>query len=204
MTFKIVLRKIDNFFPRFSFSMVFKNTGLCFCFVLGSTITASFAGTSVDDFILIQGHPNIERSDVRLKNAKSGVIFSHAKHANEYVKKYSDFYMKDCGTCHHNATGEPLTSLKNGDNVEKCVSCHNKPGFVKGKDAKGLTISQKREHHGNALMDNCQTCHKKINLKTGHFRLPDTTTPITCKDCHQGAKIKFDRIRRTGNKIYVE
>lgn len=102
---------------------------------------------------------------------KSIVTFTHAKHIKDY--KIS------CGECHHDDQGKPLTKLKAGDPVKKCIDCHKKPGEIKGKAAKGLSEKEKLAYHANALHANCVGCHKKFNKEKGK-----RIAPQTCKDCH--------------------
>ena len=103
---------------------------------------------------------------------KKGIIsFSHKKHSTEYKAA--------CGDCHHDAQGKPLADLKEGDDVKGCFECHNKPGELKGKKAKGLSDKEKLEYHANALHDNCIGCHKDYNKKN-----KTKAAPATCSKCH--------------------
>ena len=102
---------------------------------------------------------------------KSIVSFTHTKHIKDYKIA--------CGECHHDDQGKPLADLKEGDAVKKCFDCHNKPGEIKGKAAKGLSDKEKRAYHANAVHDNCVDCHKKFNKEKG-----EKVAPQTCKDCH--------------------
>ena len=120
--------------------------------------TTIYAGTDVKDVIKLN-------DKAYAKHTKGIVTFSHKKHQKEYEEKHPEFYKKACGECHHDKDGKPLSKLKEGDKVQKCIECHKKPKYIKGKKAKGLSKKQKREYHANALHDNCKGCHKKYNKK---------------------------------------
>jgi hypothetical protein len=102
---------------------------------------------------------------------KKIVQFTHKKHVSEYQLK--------CGDCHHDKAGHPVT-LKHGDNVDRCITCHSKPGEIKGKKAKGMSNSDKRSYHANALHDNCLGCHKELK-KSGK----NQKAPTSCNKCHK-------------------
>lgn len=129
-------------------------------------VTANYADSAPDDVIQMQAP---------YKHKKSTVVFTHKKHITDY--KIS------CGECHHDDKGQPLTGLKDGDTVKKCFDCHNKPGELKGKAAKGLSEKEKLAYHANALHENCVGCHKKFNK--GKNPKP---APQTCKECHPKKK----------------
>lgn len=124
--------------------------------------TGLYAGTKVEDVIKLE--------DPSYKHKKGIVDFTHKKHAADYKIT--------CGECHHDKEGKPL-ELKEGDNVQRCVECHSKPGELKGKKAKGLSDKEKRMYHANAFHDNCIDCHKKFNKETKSKKAPQT-----CTKCH--------------------
>jgi hypothetical protein len=124
------------------------------------------AGTTAPDVITM-------KSDY--KHKKGIVEFSHKKHATEYKI--------GCGECHHDDKGQPLNDLKEGDEVQSCFECHNKPGEIKGKKAKGLSKAEKLAYHGNALHGNCIPCHKKYNKEN-----KTKAAPATCTKCHPKKK----------------
>lgn len=107
------------------------------------------------------------------------VVFKHREHQEAYMQKFPEFYKADCGECHHDENNKPLKNLKAGDDTQKCVECHKKPAYAKGKQAKGLSEKQKLEYHANALHQNCKDCHRRVNKKTGK-----KAAPVTCKKCH--------------------
>lgn len=124
-------------------------------------VVGIYAGTEVaDEFEM----------NTPYKHKKSLSLFTHKKHNTDYKIK--------CGECHHDDKGEPL-ELKEGDNVQKCIECHKKPGELKGKKAKGLSKKEKREYHANAVHENCLGCHRKHNKEK---QVKDA--PTKCTACH--------------------
>ena len=76
----------------------------------------------------------IELKDPAYKEHKKGVVhFEHKKHQDDYAKQYPEFYKNGCGECHHDKDNKPLSNLKEGDDVQKCIECHKKPGEVPKK-----------------------------------------------------------------------
>ena len=110
---------------------------------------------------------------------KPVVVFNHREHQEKYKQQYPEFFKTKCGECHHDKNNKPLKSLKAGDEVKKCIECHKKASFAKGKKAKGLSKKQKLEFHANALHQNCKDCHREVNKKTAK-----KSAPVTCKSCH--------------------
>ena len=107
------------------------------------------------------------------EHKKAIVVFTHQKHSVDYKIA--------CGECHHDDKGQPLTHLKEGDPVKKCFDCHNKPGELKGKEAKGLTDKELRAYQANAVHDNCIGCHKKYNKEN---KDKGKSAPQKCEECH--------------------
>jgi len=126
----------------------------------------------------------IELNDPAYEEHKKGVVhFEHKKHQADYAKQYPEYYKNGCGECHHDKDGKPLTSLKDGDEVQKCIECHKIPGEApKGKKAeKKLSKEEKiKEYHAEALHENCRGCHKDYNKKYK----PKQKAPTTCAKCH--------------------
>ena len=118
------------------------------------------------------------------KHTKGIQTFTHMKHAKEYAEKHPELYRNGCGSCHHDEDKKPLSNLKEGDDVQNCIECHKKPGYIQGKDAKGLTKEQKLEYHANAIHDNCKGCHKEFNKKMNLKAKDEGAAPVTCKTCH--------------------
>jgi hypothetical protein len=130
----------------------------------------------------------IELEDPAYKEHKKGVVhFEHKKHQDDYAKKYPEYYKNGCGECHHDKDGKPLSNLKEGEGVQKCIECHKIPGEApKGKKAKKkLSKKEKiKEYHAEALHANCRDCHKKYNKKYK----PEKKAPTTCTKCHPKKK----------------
>ncbi len=127
------------------------------------------AGTEIADVIKME-------NKAYAKHKKGIVTFTHKKHVEEYKA--------GCGECHHDKEGKPLENLKAGDDVHNCIECHKKPGYLKGKAAKGISKEDQRTYHANALHDNCRGCHKKFNKKKGLKSKDKGAAPTTCKACH--------------------
>ncbi len=133
-----------------------------------------YAGTSVPDVV--------DMNNKAYPEHKKGIVtFSHKKHAADYPAAHPDLYKNGCGECHHDESGAPLADLKEGDEVQNCIACHDKPGLPPrtGKDAPRLTDEEKMAYHAYALHDNCKGCHKNFN-DTNNTK----AAPTTCSKCH--------------------
>ena len=130
----------------------------------------------------------IKLEDPAYKEHKKGVVdFTHGKHQTEYAEKYPEFYKNGCGECHHDKDNKPLSSLKEGDDVQKCIECHKIAAEApKGKKAKKkLSKKEKiKDYHAEALHENCRGCHRKYNKKYK----PAKKAPTTCAKCHPKSK----------------
>ena len=130
----------------------------------------------------------IKLEDPAYKKHKKGVVdFTHGKHQTDYAKKYPEFYKNGCGECHHDEDNKPLSKLKEGDDVQKCIECHKIAAEApKGKKAKKkLSKKEKiKDYHAEALHQNCRGCHRKYNKKYK----PKKKAPTTCAKCHPKAK----------------
>jgi cytochrome c553 len=135
--------------------------------------TLIYAGTKLEAVIKL--------ADPAYKEHKKGIVeFTHKKHQDDYAKQFPEFYKLGCGECHHDKDNKPLSNLKEGDNVQRCIECHQKPSEKpKGKDAPKLSKKEEMEYHAEALHDNCRGCHRKVNKKTGK-----KAAPTTCTKCH--------------------
>jgi hypothetical protein len=135
----------------------------------------------------------IKLEDPAYKEHKKGVVeFTHGKHQKDYAKDYPDLYKRGCGECHHDKDNKPLSNLKEGDPVQKCIECHKKPGEVpkdlkkKWREQKVKKAEKKKmelEYHAEALHDNCKGCHRAFNKK-----YKPKKAPTTCSKCHPGSK----------------
>jgi len=131
----------------------------------------------------------IKLEDPAYKEHQKGVVvFHHKKHESEYAKEFPDLYKNGCGECHHDDKGKPLTGLKEGDDVKRCIECHKKPGEVpkdvkkewrKKKLKKSEREKLELEYHAEALHANCKGCHREFNKK-----YKPKKAPTTCTKCH--------------------
>jgi hypothetical protein len=131
----------------------------------------------------------IKLEDPAYEEHKKGVVeFSHGKHQKDYAEAYPDLYTRGCGECHHNEKNEPLSSLKEGEPVQRCIECHKIPGEVPKdlkKEWRAKKVSnadqkkKKMEYHAEALHENCRVCHKNFNKK-----YKPKKAPTTCTKCH--------------------
>lgn len=134
--------------------------GLCIFFVTAGI----YAGTAAPDVIPMHTKA--------YEHTKGIVQFTHLKHVKDYGI--------GCGDCHHDANNKPLCDLKEGDAVQSCFECHNKPGEKpKGKDAPKLDKKEAILYHAEALHENCRGCHKEYNKKNN-----TKAAPTTCTKCH--------------------
>ncbi len=152
-------------------------------------VIVGFAALFVVTGIYAKAVPEIiELNDPAYKEHKKGIVhFEHGKHQNEYVEKYPEFYKNGCGECHHDKDNKPLASLKEGDDVQKCIECHKIAAEApKGKKAKKkLSKKEKiKDYHAEALHANCRDCHRKFNKKYK----PKKKAPTTCAKCHPKVK----------------
>ncbi len=144
-------------------------------------VSAGIYAASVPDMIPLND-PSYE------KHKKGIVQFEHKKHWDDYSKQYPDLYPSKCGVCHHDENGKPLTELKDGDDVQKCIECHKTPGEApKGKKAKKKLSKKEKiaQYHAEAVHANCRDCHKKFNKK-----YKPKKAPTTCAKCHPKVKKK--------------
>jgi Class III cytochrome C family len=132
----------------------------------------------------------IDLNDPAYKEHDKGIVhFEHLKHQTEYAKKYPQFYKNGCGECHHDENNKPLTGLKAGDDVKKCIECHKIPGEMPAKIKKELRaqkaskeeIKKKElEYQAEAMHEDCTSCHRLFNKEVK----PKKKAPTTCASCH--------------------
>lgn len=112
------------------------------------------SGEVADSFI-------IETKDMKPKDLKPGVGYSHLKHSVDYKIA--------CADCHHNyQNGQNV--WKEGDPVQKCIACHDM-----------LEDKGKAQKYKLAMHANCQGCHKKLE-EAGQPTGPSKK----CVECHTG------------------
>jgi hypothetical protein len=140
-------------------------------FIVLFASVALYAGTDVPVVIKMQND---------YEHTKAIVEFTHEKHVKEYKAS--------CGDCHHDENNKPLSNLKAGDAVKKCIECHSKPGEVpkaenekwkKEKVKKAEKDKLARQWHAEAIHDNCRGCHQDYNKKN-----KTKAAPTTCVKCH--------------------
>ena len=131
----------------------------------------------------------IPLDDPAYKVHKKGIVqFEHKKHWDEYAKEYPEFYENGCGECHHDKDNKPLSDLKDGDDVQRCIECHKIAAEApKGKKAKKkLSKKEKiKDYQAEAFHQNCKACHKKFNKK---YKGQKKKAPTTCTKCHPKKK----------------
>ena len=144
-------------------------------------VSAGIYAASVPDVIPL--------NDPAYEKHKKGIVqFEHKKHWDDYSQQYPDLYPSKCGVCHHDEKGKPLTELKDGDEVQKCIECHKTPSEApKGKKAKKKLSKKEKiaQYHAEALHANCRDCHKQFNKK-----YKPKKAPTTCAKCHPKKKKK--------------
>lgn len=104
-----------------------------------------------------------ETKDMKPKDLKPGVGFSHKAHSVDYKIA--------CAECHH-VYKDDKNVWKEGDKVQECIECHDMKKNNKKTGARKLKT---------AFHKNCQTCHKelaKANKPTGPTK--------KCNECHTG------------------
>jgi hypothetical protein len=102
---------------------------------------------------------------------KAPVQLSHKKHAEEYKVP--------CADCHH-VYKDGKNTWKQGEVVDKCAKCHTEP-TIQGE--KKLPPDQQKLNLKLAYHNNCIPCHQKFKKEKA-----DTKAPVTCAQCHPGAK----------------
>ncbi len=148
--------------------------GIAAVIVLGLVFVAGVihAGTTVPDVIKMET-PAYE------KRTKGIVEFSHKKHFTEYGAT--------CGDCHHDENGQPLTDLKEGDDVQTCITCHKETVLDKA-DRKMPKEEKIAKYHNEAIHANCIGCHKEHNKENKLGRKDPKAAPTSCTQCHPRKK----------------
>jgi hypothetical protein len=131
------------------------------CLILAFGLAAAVAQTTksgeVEDAFII------ETKDMKPKDLKPGVGFTHLKHSVDYKIT--------CVECHHDYK-DGKNVWKEGDEVKLCVECH---------DMKKRGPAKKQYKLKNAMHKNCQTCHKEL----AKDKKPTGPTK-KCAECHTG------------------
>jgi hypothetical protein len=137
-----------------------------------------YAGAGVRDEIPMD-NPAYDR------HKRSIVIFTHKKHVETYAAENPDLFKDGCGACHHDENFEPLTNLKEDDEVQSCIECHSIPAnLTKPKDGEpGRSKEERLEYHAYAVHHSCQPCHRAYNKASG-----TKDAPTSCTACHPKTK----------------
>jgi hypothetical protein len=107
---------------------------------------------------------SIDNRKAFAKSVQAPVQLTHEKH--------SKVHKTACTECHH-VYKDGKNIWKEGDKVEKCVTCHptdKKAAAEKFGPTKMLDLK-------NAFHKNCQACHKEL-VKAGK------KAPVQCAECH--------------------
>jgi hypothetical protein len=105
------------------------------------------------------------------EHTKGIVEFNHTAHHQERVRS------KDCGVCHHDKDGKPIADLKEGDSVDRCITCHDKIGKI----PKGTSKTDKLAWHKEAMHSQCKGCHRAFNKVKSDDQ---DKAPVSCRGCH--------------------
>ena len=133
-------------------------------FVFSVTLLAFAAGPQAPDDITI-------KAALWPAPTKAPVKLSHKLHAVDYKVA--------CTQCHHKYEGGKNV-WKEGDAVDKCAKCHTE-ATIQGE--KKLPPDQQKLNLKLAYHNNCIPCHQKLKKEKA-----DTKAPVTCAQCHPGAK----------------
>jgi hypothetical protein len=110
-------------------------------------------------------------SKVFSKHKKALVTFSHKKHHVDYKIA--------CTECHH-VYKDCKNVWKEGDDVQKCDTCHTEANAPKGEQLAKKEMIKK--YYYSAIHENCKSCHKALK-KAGK-----PAGPTACQGCHPKKK----------------
>lgn len=100
------------------------------------------------------------------------VTFTHEKHIQ--------LSQGDCGRCHHDGDGEPVTDMDGVIEAGSCADCHPEAGLVRGSVLDSASLDEVLEHTPNAMHTLCVGCHKKSNNGAHALNAPES-----CRGCHK-------------------
>lgn len=169
---------MDNMFIRPAVLVIFAVVLLC-------TAALVSAQNEVPEVIPMD-NPDYETHE------KGIVRFKHRAHIDEFSARYPELFKNDCGTCHHDDEGLPLTDLQAGDPVDGCIDCHYEPGEMpssvkremRRQNASRQEIKDREiDYHAEAVHDLCRGCHRTVRKKSG-----TKAAPTTCTGCHPREK----------------
>ena len=138
-----------------------------------------YAGTTYQDVIKMENKAYAKHTDPI-------ATFTHKKHSEEYAKANPKLFPNGCGECHHDENNKPIKNLKVGDEVKNCIECHKEPGQKPAKEK--LNKKERiKKYHGEAMHENCSTCHSDFN-KAKKLKSTDkdaAPTKSRCNNCHK-------------------
>lgn len=100
------------------------------------------------------------------------VNFTHAKHIQSL--------QGDCGKCHHDEGGDPVSDADEANEAGSCADCHQEEGLLRGKALSAASPDEILEHTPNAMHQLCVGCHKTSNNKAQTLSAPEA-----CRTCHK-------------------
>lgn len=131
-----------------------------------------FAAEALSAVIVFDGSKGETESLTEFKSVYRGpVTFTHEKHAKEYKI--------ECGKCHHDGSGDPLTDIEPGEEIDRCIDCHDQEGLLRGQALDDASPEEVLEHYPNAMHQLCISCHKEHNDRTHTLFAPEA-----CRGCH--------------------
>jgi tRNA(Ile2) C34 agmatinyltransferase TiaS len=133
------------------------------CSILTALIMSSFFLTGIS-LAADKGPAEIVlRSTVNPASKTKLAFFPHAIHQGNF----------ECATCHHGKGDDgKQVSYTEGQEIEKCESCHNKDAVASGMPKELETF--KKAAHGL-----CKECHKKLKAEG------KKAGPTKCNGCHR-------------------
>lgn len=132
-----------------------------------------FAAEALRPLIIFDGSTETAKSFTDFPSVYRGsVTFTHEKHVKEYKI--------ECGKCHHDGSGDPLTDIEPGEEIDRCIDCHDQDGLLRGKALDAASPEEILEHYPNAMHQLCISCHKEHNNQTHTLFAPEA-----CRGCHK-------------------
>jgi len=105
------------------------------------------------------------------------VTFTHKRHIQ--------LSKGDCGRCHHDGDGDPVTGGDEVDEAVSCADCHGEEGLMRGNALDNASPDEVLEQTPNAMHMLCVGCHKKSNNGAHALNAPES-----CRGCHKNVTEK--------------
>lgn len=132
-----------------------------------------FAADALRSVIIFDGSKGTTESLDDFKSVYRGpVTFTHEKHVKEYKL--------ECGQCHHDGSGDPLTDMESDEEIDRCTDCHDQEGLLRGQALDDASPDEVLEHYPNAMHQLCISCHKEHNNRTHTLSANEA-----CRGCHE-------------------